>query len=398
MAEDVQRAMLPDWCGLTGGMRMSYFYASSHKVSGDVLVQQPIDAHRTVVFIGDISGHGIQAALYTGAIQAFVKMSLFERHDALPEPHEILNRINQFFRNDLAAENYMTGLIALFDFEKNILKLQTAGHPAPFRCNSRTGTAGPLEIGDAGGLPIGMQGTRLYVPEDTLEFPFDDDDLFLLYTDGILDLNMPGGEAVDEVNFVSLLGPLAVESDPVTVPFRLRDALARIGYTEIPDDVCLAVVAKGLKSPGEMLRVVPSDTAAVSRVVEEFSQFVGKTYRRDNIANCTELLLSEFLNNIILHGLESRRHSQTGIYVRLIARPDELEIRVVDRGREWNCDTDCNSSEEFFEQRNRSRATSGRGMAIIRSIASGIRRSHYSGVNETVFTIDPKIEQGTEAQ
>ena len=130
------------------------------------------------------------------------------------------------------------------------------------------------------------------------------------------------------------------------------------------------------------IRVKSAAVAFVRPFVEHFTTDEKKTTEM-------ELLLSEFLNNVIVHGLKTALHSQTDIFIRLMIHDNELRVLVFDRGQEWN-EPVMHSSEEVLEKQNHNRATSGRGIAIIYNIVSSITRNHYHGINQTVFTVKRK--------
>lgn len=389
LAGDVQKILLPSWCSLSSQMLVSYLYMPAMKVSGDMLELIRLDEYRTLFFIGDIAGHGVQAALYMSAVQSFLKALLFMGAGTVA-PHTILNGIENFFRNDLGSKNYMTCTVAIFDFKKNHLSFQSAGHPNTICCFPDKGEAHFIDLKNKGGLPVGLARENHYRPEDTVEFDFQDNSAFVIYTDGILDLNNSAGDSVDDDTFLSLLGPLSRESDVVSVPFRIRYALEQIGYDIVSDDICIAVIQKQIKQEREMQQVIAADTAEVTPCVVLFSRFVSELFSSE-LATKVEMLLSEFLNNVIVHGLESRRHTHTDIFIRLTALDKGVRIRVMDRSKEWQCNPALYSStEELLDRQNAERATSGRGLPIIYSIASSITRNHYFGLNETIFIINTK--------
>ncbi len=388
LAEDVQMIMLPNWCTMSARMLMSYIYIPSMKVSGDMIELMRIDENRTLLFIGDIAGHGIQAALYMSAVQSFLKVLLLGDNLDDLTPHVLLNRIEKFFHHDLASKTYMTCLVAIFDFSRNHLSFQSAGHPGLICCSPAEGTAHLVDSGDRGGLPVGLARNNVYRPDDTVEYDFQDDSVFIAYTDGILDLCNAQAESIDDALFLALLGQLSKDSAPSVIPFRIRNVLSQIGYNTVPDDISLVAMQKRIYRGEEMQRIIPADTGEASNCALAFSNFIQTQTRCDKLATQTELLLSEFLNNVIVNGLESKKHTQTDIYILVRVSEKNVHIRVMDRGKEWNHTASHGSSDEILEEQNKKFATSGRGLAIIYNIASSITRSRYCGLNETLFVIN----------
>lgn len=388
LAGEVQKIMLPTWATLNDQIISSYLYAPGVKVSGDIFEMVALSPQHYLCLIGDISGHGIQAALYMSAIQSYLKVLLAAAASPdLLEPHDILNQINSFFNNDLNGENYMTCLVAIFDFQHNLLRYQSAGHPGIICCTAAHDDSWMIEDNGRGGIPIGWRRNYIYDAADNVEYHFSDDTIFMFYTDGILDLRNAADELAGESNFRMLVGPLPSECDVVTLPFRLRYALSQIGYNLPTDDICLVALQKNVPSANIMYRVITPDTALVSTTAAEFADFLRQRFDLYDLSVKIELLLSEFPNNIIIHGLESHKHNQSAIVIRMELLSDEVLIKVMDRGKIWNYTPTYSDSASFLEMQNQMMATSGRGMAIIHSIANSISRNHYCGLNTTIFSI-----------
>ncbi len=391
LAGEVQRLVLPNWCQINDRLISSFLYEPSFKVSGDIFEFYRIADERYLVVLGDIAGHGVQAALYMMALQAFLKMLLAEIAPEDLQVHQVMNRINEFVRNDLNGESYMTCIVALFDFRRNHLTFHNAGHPGLICCSPSRGEAREISAEGRGSIPVGWSRALPYKAEDNIEFDFEDDSIFISYTDGLLDLSKPDApeEVVDEKNFRELLGVLAAESNVVSIPFRLRSMLSQIGFSESPDDVFIMALQKNRAIPTVCFRQIQPTTGSISAGVLEFGNFVLRHTGDEELGTRIELLLSEFLNNVVLHGLVNAGRGKAVIAVRLEVREEKIVISAMDRGREWEDIPAFNAhtAQQQLEELNANRATSGRGLAIITSIAESIRRKHYRGLNETVFII-----------
>ena len=96
LAGEVQRLVLPNWCQINDQLISSFLYEPNFKVSGDIFEFYRIADGRHLVVLGDIAGHGVQAALYMMALQAFLKMLLAEIAPEELQVHQVMNRINEF--------------------------------------------------------------------------------------------------------------------------------------------------------------------------------------------------------------------------------------------------------------------------------------------------------------
>jgi len=401
LAREVQRVLLPPWCSLNGDLLSTYLHEPCFRVSGDVFDIIALEDGRHLVFLGDIVGHGVQAALYMSAIQSYLKVQHNSSSSQALEPHEVLNRLGVFFNNNLRGENHMTCLVAIFDFRRNHLVFQNAGHPGIIRCSRREGRAFEVDAQGRGGFPIGWFPKKTYLAEDNVECDFDDDDVFILYTDGLTDLQNEAEEAVDKQVMLDLLGAFTEQTNVIPTPFLLCSALEQIGYSFPKDDVCVAEVRKNPECilspstgdgepPAVMLRLINLSTVEVSRCVEQFGVFVQERTGDDELTTRVELLLSEFLNNVVEHDGETHASVQSGILVVVKIEPPEMVLATILDRRSRAVEEKLNIPEnaaEVLEQCNRTLTSSGRGLAIIRTIATSIMRKHFKGLNQTEFVI-----------
>ncbi len=399
LAGEVQRIMMPGWCVSAAGMVYAYLYEPAFRVSGDLFEFFELPDDRALFVVGDIAGHGVQAALYMTALQSFLKATVNELAPGeLPEG--ILNRLNDFFFDELNGANYMTCLVALFDFRNNVAEFHNAGHPQMLRCSPGTGEVRSCDPGgSSGSIPIGWKRGYCYSETENVSFRFEDDEIFLLYTDGVLEL--AGAAAPDQVSgeteFFKLAGALAQGgNNAVTMPFRVRNAFRQLGHTKATDDILLLAVRKFVPSGRQFAKVISPRIAEVGNLVEECGALIAEYYDNTYFITQLELLLSEFLNNVILYGFAEKKPEKNGIAVKVELLEKHAVVEVSDRGRQWsNPQQEPMSPGDELEHLNSTRATSGRGLAIIRSIATSIVRHHFSGINQTIFTIPYPAESET---
>ena len=77
LASGVQKLLLPNWIQIEDDCMMSSLYRPAYKVSGDIFEFINVSPGRYFVLLGDIAGHGIQAALYMSAIQSLLRRLLW---------------------------------------------------------------------------------------------------------------------------------------------------------------------------------------------------------------------------------------------------------------------------------------------------------------------------------
>jgi serine phosphatase RsbU (regulator of sigma subunit)/anti-sigma regulatory factor (Ser/Thr protein kinase) len=392
LAAEVQRLLIPDWLRLEEDVLVSSIYQPSQKVSGDIFDIIKLDSGKYFMFIGDIAGHGIQAALYMSAVQSLIKMIIGLGRDKI-DTCAILNRLNWIFCTELGEDNYMTCIVAVFDFNKNKLEFFSAGHPSIFEYNSKNDKIRILNPKNKGGIPVGWDRNYEYKKEDAVKVSFEDDSVFFAATDGSFEISNQDGEMLGMDKMLQLLESIAPSEDSAVIPYRVREALPQMGYESADDDICLISIKKLEKNPEgkkRLIRCISPMISEVNNLCMECEAFVTKHTQNVELAVKVELLLGEFLNNVIIHGLNNRQQARPGVLVDMLISDDKVELVILDKGKKWTFSTKpATITEEIWDEHDKF-ATSGRGMSIIRSIACNIRRNRYNELNETIFLIEPE--------
>jgi anti-sigma regulatory factor (Ser/Thr protein kinase) len=285
----------------------------------------------------------------------------------------------------------MTCLVALFDFNKNKLKFISAGHPSLFMYDASTGKTELLDCGNRGAIPVGwLKDYKFDSEKEMIEVDFSDNNAFFGVTDGIIEINNSEGNTLGLEKLQSLLEESASEIETPLVPYYVCEAVKKSGYNVIEDDICMIMVKKNLHSNGEdnhlQLTTSPNITHA-NMLGMEYERFIIEKTEDEMLAVRTELLLNEFLNNIIMHGLEKRQQEGPKILVDLMINNEDIQLKVWDKGKPWSFNTSPIDIDEGIWDTNNKFATAGRGMAIIKSIAGKIECSRYGDLNETSFVI-----------
>lgn len=390
LASEVQHLLLPDWITTEDNFIMSSLYRPVYKVSGDIFEAIKISPGRYFIILGDIAGHGIQAALYMSAIQALLKTLIMTAGDDI-RIDDILNRLNSFFCIDMHGENYMTCLAALFDFNKNKLQFISAGHLSFFMHDVKSGKTQLLNSGNKGAIPVGwVKDYGFDCKTEAVEFDFSDDSIFFGVTDGLIEVSNDNAKPLGIENLRALIEKFATDTTPPLIPYHVCQAVPQSGYTTVEDDICMIMIKKQqcLKNEKKHLHhtTIPSIHHA-DLLGMKFERFIIKNTKDEKLAVQAELLLNEFLNNIIMHGLERLQQERPRILVDLLIDKDQITLTVWDKGKPWTFNTNPVVIDEKIWDDNNKLATAGRGMAIIKSIAGKIECTRYGDLNETSFVI-----------
>lgn len=157
------------------GLDLAVVFKPMSFVSGDIYAVERIGTHHAFIFLADVVGHGVPAALLTMVL----RNCLITAREGVPiPPSEVLSRLNErMCESQQGSGRFATALYALFDLRTRRLTLAGAGHPAPILLKA-TGrqaleTQGPL---------LGVFAESQF---DEVEVDFSITDTLLMYTDGL---------------------------------------------------------------------------------------------------------------------------------------------------------------------------------------------------------------------
>ena len=181
--ETMQSKLLPHSRPKVLGLEIGAVYEPSTlvEVGGDVYDFLELQDGRLAVVLGDVTGHGIDAAADM-AMAKFVFRSLAREH---PEPADFLAAANEVVVGEIGAAKFITLLYLTVDPETGDLACASAGHPPPRLV--RPGSAPePIEVA---GLALGIERAQHY---ETVRLRLEPDAAAVLYTDGLPEARREG--------------------------------------------------------------------------------------------------------------------------------------------------------------------------------------------------------------
>ncbi len=180
LARQIHLSLLPEAPPALPGWRVAAWAQSCDQTGGDYydFIELPDGGLDAV--IGDVSGHGIAAALLMGTARAFLR-ALHEQSD---QPGAIITRLNRLLERDLSDESFMSLTMCRLGPD-GACAYVAAGHEPPLILR-RDGGFDALE---SSGLPIGMMDDSAYEAQPVA--PLRPGELLVLFTDGIFEVQAP---------------------------------------------------------------------------------------------------------------------------------------------------------------------------------------------------------------
>ncbi|MFH8772061.1 PP2C family protein-serine/threonine phosphatase [Streptomyces sp. NPDC017958] len=202
--------------------------AGSLNVCGDWYEVVDLPENRFAVAVGDVVGHGLEAAAVMGMLRSALSASV----RAVEEPAGALDILGLYARY-VEGAMATTVVQAVVDTRARRITYSSAGHPPPVLLH-QDGTCDLLD--QATDPPLGARPTP--VPRPQADLPYTPGDTLVLYTDGLIERR---GEDID-AGLQRLTNALARHARHS--PERLADALlAQLGVSSgARDDIALIVV------------------------------------------------------------------------------------------------------------------------------------------------------------
>jgi len=235
IARSIQQKMYPVDELRLPGYDISWLTRSCEETGGDYLDFIPVGPGNMGFAVGDVSGHGIGAALLMATGRANLKALLSMRG----ELEEVMGRLNDLMAEDMDEVKFMTLFLGFLDHERHGLRYASAGHDPPLLY--RSGARNIVELA-ATGLPLGMiPGWRYDEGEEQYLEP---GDTILLTTDGVWEARSPSGDRFGKVRLRASLASNAACSAREVIAGILKDLEAHMRGRPHEDDMTLAVIRR----------------------------------------------------------------------------------------------------------------------------------------------------------
>jgi len=181
-AQRVQAALLPtELPKRIRGVDVAARFAPARELGGDLYDFLAPEPNSLVVTVGDVSGKGVPAALYSAFAGELIRSRTFRRRYA-PErfsPAGVLASTNSILHERQLEEYYCTLCYAVFDFKRRTLVLANSGLPYPIHYAAATGKSSLLALP---GVPLGSFAGSTY---DELSLELSTGDVYVFCSDGV---------------------------------------------------------------------------------------------------------------------------------------------------------------------------------------------------------------------
>lgn len=226
-ASKIQQLLLPQDLPSDPRVRFTYRYVPKDVIGGDYCAVAPLTPDDYGIFIADVSGHGLAAALYTMLLS-----SLWRSHrDLLLKPAQFAHAIGECLHELIQqSHSFAAATCGVLSLKDSQLRLAGSGNPAPLirRAN------GAWEQPDAPGLPLGLMSGAQY---GEVTVPLYSGDSILFLTDGALEITATDDKEIGSEGLVRILDELNYPSGEFSFAELETKLLASSNRIRFDDDM-----------------------------------------------------------------------------------------------------------------------------------------------------------------
>ncbi|EQA52108.1 7TM diverse intracellular signaling domain-containing protein [Leptospira kmetyi] len=194
IARELQESILPDKLPKLEGIELSVKMECASSVGGDFYDFHDYGDGRLGVFISDVSGHGIPAAI----IASMVKLAFSIEVRKAVEPADLLKNVNRALMGKY-GKHFITAAYLIIDINKGIITYSNAGHPPIAILNHTKGEFREIFLP---GWIMGLDGN---LKNGQLIIPIKRNDRVVLFTDGVTEARNKFGQMFGYQKFYDLL-------------------------------------------------------------------------------------------------------------------------------------------------------------------------------------------------
>jgi len=233
LAREVQQLLFPKSSPLCNWSCIGVKNRMAKGLGGDYFDFITMPDGCQVVFVGDVTGHGLHASVVMSLLYGYIHHSTMGECRPLKTVCEANRFLQNFAMRSQEYDHYFSSTIFYSIINPETLRMHyiNAGHPAPMVL--RDGEVIPL---GTTAQPIGFFDN----PDmDEAEFAFKQGDRLLLYTDGILETSNGRNDMFGERRLREIL--MSHRGDHLDLLDRIFDALTSFGAEATPFDDCTAI-------------------------------------------------------------------------------------------------------------------------------------------------------------
>jgi sigma-B regulation protein RsbU (phosphoserine phosphatase) len=230
-AREIQQSLLPKEIPHLEGLEIEGAWEPAKVVGGDYFDVIRLSETKVGICIADVVGKSVSAALLMANVQASVRAFASEEIS----PAELCSRVNSVLCSSISCGKYVTLFYGVLDSQRMSFCYVNAGHLLPILLR----TEGGNETLENDGAVLGVFPDWTYADSQVQLCP---NDRLLLFTDGITEASVQGGEEFGEERLIASARSGAGKS-AAEVKARILEDVSRFCDSQFRDDATLIVIS-----------------------------------------------------------------------------------------------------------------------------------------------------------
>ncbi|MBF2029926.1 MAG: SpoIIE family protein phosphatase [Oscillatoriales cyanobacterium C42_A2020_001] len=198
-AAEYVRSLLPS--PLRGTVNIDARFVPSRQLGGDCFDYYWLDPDYLAIYLLDVSGHGLGAALPSISVLNLLRSQSMDGVNFY-QPNHVLRALNEAFQMDDQNDKYFTIWYGVYNQAKRQLVYSSAGHPPALLLAGETDEDVQVKRLKTVSLPIGMMPDTKFVNQ---RCDIEAASTLYVFSDGIYEIMQPDGEVWGLDQFVDLL-------------------------------------------------------------------------------------------------------------------------------------------------------------------------------------------------
>jgi sigma-B regulation protein RsbU (phosphoserine phosphatase) len=230
LARELQFRLLPQSRPKLANLDIAAKFSPARAIGGDLYDFINYSQSRMALVIGDVSGKGAPAAIYAALVSGIIRS-----HAPIePGPAEMLAAVNYSLAERRIEAQFVSVIYAVWDDVSRTLQVANSGLPRPVYCHN-----GKTQLIEATGLPLGLFDDADY---DEFTFQAKDDDVFVFFSDGILDATNKAGELFGRTRLEKIIAEQCTNSAEAMVKAIFKAAAEHSRGVETFDDETVVAI------------------------------------------------------------------------------------------------------------------------------------------------------------